>query len=244
MRRPTDSSVITMPYGATTAPYSKSNPHAGVDYRAPQGANIYAPHSGKVTVASTQGSCGLAVDIDGGRFKSRLCHNSSKTVNVGQQVSEGQVVAKAGSTGQASGPHCHWVLWDNGTRVDGSKYITDNGGSMATIVDDNITRLLYSVIMHRIPDTNANKDQYDAWRGREIIGVITDMYKSGEWQSIDNALKVNKIREDRLNKIGAAVGLNPDKDGLDAIVSKVESLAKNNSGVVPQELKKGIYEVK
>lgn len=125
MRRPTDSSVITLRYGATSAPYSAYNPHAGVDYRAPTGANIYAPHSGKVTIAGSQGACGLAVDINGSRFKSRLCHNSKLLVAVGNEVFEGQVVAKAGATGQASGSHCHWVLWDNGNRVDGSKYVSE-----------------------------------------------------------------------------------------------------------------------
>lgn len=129
MHKPTDG-VVTFPYGATTYPYSVSNPHAGVDYGANQGDNIYAPHPGTVNYVGNLGDCGLAVDIQGGKYKSRLCHNSQLLVSNGQQVNEGQVIAKAGATGKAIGVHSHWVLWDNGTRVDGSKYVSGTIGDM------------------------------------------------------------------------------------------------------------------
>lgn len=141
MKRPTDSAVITLPYGSTSAPYSRTNPHAGTDYRAPTGSNIYAPHGGKITHSGSLGDCGLAIDIDGGRFKSRLCHNSKLLKLVGNQVNEGDVVALSGATGAAVGAHCHWVLWDNGNRVDGSKYVTI-GGNMSSLVNGDIDNLL------------------------------------------------------------------------------------------------------
>lgn len=126
MIKPTDGYVY-FPYGATTAPYSPSNPHAGVDYTARTGDNIYAPHSGKVVLSQDDlGPCGKAIDIEGGRYKSRLCHNSQRLVGVGVQVSEGQIVAKAGASGNATGAHCHWVLWVDGIRVDPVKYLTSN----------------------------------------------------------------------------------------------------------------------
>lgn len=125
MKAPTNGR-ITLGFNATEPPYSPSAPHAGVDYAANQGDPVVAPHAGKITVAGDMGPCGNGIDIDGGRFKSRLCHNSQLLLGVGTQVSEGQLVARAGSTGLASGPHSHWVLWDNGTRVDGSKYVGEN----------------------------------------------------------------------------------------------------------------------
>lgn len=140
MRKPT-SGQITFPYGATTYPYSSSNPHSGVDYGAKLGDNVYAPHAGKVTFVGSLGDCGLGIDIDGGRFKSRLCHNSSFIVSVGKQVAEGEVVARAGASGKALGVHSHWVLWDNGVRVDGSKYLTNNGGNMAKFTKEQINAI-------------------------------------------------------------------------------------------------------
>lgn len=108
--------------------------HLAVDIAGPHRSHVYAPHAGKITYAGQLGSgtndAGLAIDVDGGTYKSRLGHNDQIIVSVGQQVSEGQHVGYQGFTGYTQpdnvvqGSHCHWVLWENGTRVDGRRYIT------------------------------------------------------------------------------------------------------------------------
>lgn len=168
MHRPTDSPVITLKFGATSPPYSQSSPHQGVDYRArPEGRNVYAPHAGKITLTGTQGACGKAVDIDGGRFKSRLCHNSVYKVSVGQQVSEGQLVALSGATSNVPiSPHVHWVLWDNGTRVDGSKYITEE--------EEMVTKELMDKVWPLITYDGKGPTQadYDVWVGKKDLNTL------------------------------------------------------------------------
>ena len=72
------------------------------------------------------GVCGYgnAVIIDHGNgLQSLYGHNSSLTVSVGETVSQGQVIAYAGSTGYSTGPHCHFEVRQNGEAVDPMGYL-------------------------------------------------------------------------------------------------------------------------
>lgn len=108
MRRPVDSPyVITTEFGVSDS-YAKFGRHSGVDYAKSTGSPVYAPTSGTLTqVVSPTG--GNMVVIFDGRFYHRLMHNSSFSRGNGA-VSEGQVVAKVGTTGLSTGPHCHWDI--------------------------------------------------------------------------------------------------------------------------------------
>ena len=50
-------------------------------------------------------------------------HNSSVLVSVGQKVYQGQIIARAGSTGNSSGNHCHFEVRVNGTSVNPRNYL-------------------------------------------------------------------------------------------------------------------------
>ncbi len=50
-------------------------------------------------------------------------HNSVLQVSVGQTVVRGQQIALAGSTGNSTGPHCHFGVRINGTYVDPAPYL-------------------------------------------------------------------------------------------------------------------------
>ncbi|HCR44429.1 MAG TPA: hypothetical protein DIV41_07585, partial [Ruminococcaceae bacterium] len=52
-------------------------------------------------------------------------HASKVLVSAGQKVSKGQPIARVGSTGNSTGPHCHFEVRKNGTKVDPLKYVSN-----------------------------------------------------------------------------------------------------------------------
>lgn len=100
--------------------------HRGLDITcsAALGKPIYAAESGVVTIASYQGDLGNYVLIDhGGGVKTGYGHNTSLLVSVGEHVERGQQIAVMGSTGYSFGPHCHFVLIQNGQYVNPEPYL-------------------------------------------------------------------------------------------------------------------------
>ncbi len=91
---------------------AKFGRHSGIDYSVPTGRSVYAPTSGTITniVSPTGGN--MVVLFSGGLWH-RLMHNSSFSRPNGP-VSEGEEVAKAGSTGLSTGPHVHWDINNEG----------------------------------------------------------------------------------------------------------------------------------
>jgi len=93
--------------------------HQGLDISGAHGAPIYAADSGTVVTVSHGSGYGNYVVISHGNGITTLySHNSSNAVSVGQSVSKGQVIGYIGSTGNATGPHVHFEVSVNGTRVD------------------------------------------------------------------------------------------------------------------------------
>ncbi|MCL2171457.1 MAG: peptidoglycan DD-metalloendopeptidase family protein [Defluviitaleaceae bacterium] len=93
--------------------------HTGVDLRAPHGTNILAAEAGIVTFSGWSPGWGLRIDIthyDG--LVTMYTHNSANLVSLGDYVSRGQVIARAGSTGDATGPHLHFEVRRNGRHID------------------------------------------------------------------------------------------------------------------------------
>lgn len=92
------------------------------------GANIYAMKSGEVIVAKTTYTpgydYGMYVVIDHGNgYQSLYAHMSSVYVTVGQMVSQSDVIGLVGSTGWSTGPHLHFEIRKDGTRVDPLQYV-------------------------------------------------------------------------------------------------------------------------
>lgn len=101
-----------------------STNHKGVDLAAPYGADILASAAGVVTTAKYSASAGNYVVIAHGNGISTVyMHASSLLVSVGETVSQGQVIAKVGSTGYSSGNHLHFGVIKNGVYVDPMGYI-------------------------------------------------------------------------------------------------------------------------
>ena len=99
--------------------------HLGLDIACPMGTSIKAADGGTVIKAGWSGSYGnlVAIKHDNGTV-TYYAHNSSVLVSVGQKVYQGQIIAKAGMTGNASGPHCHFEVRVNGTSVNPRNYLS------------------------------------------------------------------------------------------------------------------------
>ena len=105
--------------------YSSGRYHGGVDFPVPKGSPIYASASGTVIIAKRLNySYGHYLVVDHGNGLSTLyAHNSKLLVGVGDHVNKGQVIARSGSTGNSTGPHCHFEVRVNGTRVNPFNYL-------------------------------------------------------------------------------------------------------------------------
>ena len=104
-------------------------PHKGVDFRAPTGAPIFASYKGKVEAVKRSPSFGNVIilihRIAGQIYRTLYAHLSSfvKGLREGLSVRAGQCLGKAGSTGQARGPHLHFELHKGTTPVDPLPYL-------------------------------------------------------------------------------------------------------------------------
>jgi len=92
--------------------------HTGVDIAASSGTPIHAAGSGVVILSAYYRGYGNAVIIDHGNNVTTLYgHCSALLVSEGQSVKVGQVIARVGATGMATGPHLHWEVRRHGTPV-------------------------------------------------------------------------------------------------------------------------------
>jgi len=99
--------------------------HTGVDIACSYGSPIYAAADGVVSrVQYLNYGYGYNVIIDHGNGKKTLyAHNSRIDVVVGQVVSQGEIIAREGSTGRSTGPHVHFEVIINGVKVNALNYI-------------------------------------------------------------------------------------------------------------------------
>lgn len=116
---------ITSPYGYRVHPiFGTTIYHSGIDIGVDYGTPIHSADSGTVIYTGWISGYGNAVIIDHGNGMQTLYgHNQSLNVSEGQSVSKGQVIAFAGSTGNSTGPHCHFEVQVNGSAVDPMGYL-------------------------------------------------------------------------------------------------------------------------
>lgn len=98
--------------------------HTGVDFACASGSKVVAAESGTVIISTdlknsdgSYRSYGRYIviahdkkDSAGNYVYTLYAHNSSRVVSEGQYVKKGQLIAYSGSTGNSSGPHCHFEV--------------------------------------------------------------------------------------------------------------------------------------
>jgi murein DD-endopeptidase MepM/ murein hydrolase activator NlpD len=116
-----DLSRIASGFGYRIDPiYKTPKLHAGLDFAAPIGTPIYATADGVVKVAgNTNNGYGIHVVIDHGYgYETLYGHMVRTRAHVGEHVKRGEVIGYVGSTGKSTGPHCHYEVHKNGTKLD------------------------------------------------------------------------------------------------------------------------------
>ncbi|WP_423928303.1 M23 family metallopeptidase [Dokdonella sp.] len=118
-------------YGTRTDPITgRQAVHLGVDFDVPMGSDILAVAEGVVTYSAVRNGYGNVVEIDHGNgYMTRYAHNSRNLAEVGTRVHVGQVIAKVGSSGRSTGPHCHFEVWLNGRPVNPMAYVRSTRAS-------------------------------------------------------------------------------------------------------------------
>jgi murein DD-endopeptidase MepM/ murein hydrolase activator NlpD len=116
---------ITSPFGWRVHPIFRTrNFHSGIDIGAPSGRNIVASDGGTVLWADWLGGYGKTVIISHGNFSTLYAHASALLVEDGDKVTQGQVIARIGSTGHSTGPHLHFEVRNQaGTRLNPSDHV-------------------------------------------------------------------------------------------------------------------------
>ena len=98
--------------------------HLGIDFDAPAGTAIHAVADGVITFVGQRSGYGNVVEIDHGNgYMTRYAHNNKNLATVGERVRAGQTIARVGSTGRATGPHCHFEVWLHGRAVNPIAYV-------------------------------------------------------------------------------------------------------------------------
>ena len=122
MRKPVPNATFRSPFGARRHPIlGYVRMHTGVDWAAPRGSPILAAGDGEIIKAGWSRGYGYHTEIrHANGYVSSYSHQNAfaKGIKPGIKVHQGQVIGYVGSTGLSTGPHCHFEVIVNSTKVD------------------------------------------------------------------------------------------------------------------------------
>jgi murein DD-endopeptidase MepM/ murein hydrolase activator NlpD len=123
--RPVTAGYISSRFGKRTDPFTgRQAVHKGIDFAGPAGSDVIAVASGLVVWSGKRSGFGQLIEVDHGNgLVTRYAHNADNLVSVGDMVKRGQVIARMGKTGRATGPNLHFEVLRNGHPVDPLPYI-------------------------------------------------------------------------------------------------------------------------
>ena len=110
------------------SPFNGYPGHKGMDIAGPWGTPVVAAADGQVIEANNYDSWGYSwgyyvLIYHNGTYSTRYAHLSSVAVSTGQYVTAGTVIGYEGDTGNVTGPHLHFEVYENGTRVDPARFL-------------------------------------------------------------------------------------------------------------------------
>ena len=142
----------------------KMRSHKGTDFAAKRGTPIMATGNGKVKFIGRKGGYGRLIILehrDG--YETRYGHMSKFNPNLkeGTKVYQGDIIGYVGSSGLATGPHCHYEFRKNGIPADPMKVKLPNSLSLtptelANFRTKAINLVLQLNVLHRFANSNVN----------------------------------------------------------------------------------------
>lgn len=125
-RWPVSNCRFTSPFGMRMHPlYKKWKFHNGVDLAAPKNAPIVATAGGVVTFVGWKSYSGRTVIVNHpSGYQTIYMHCSSTLVKQGERVSKGQLIARVGRTGSATGHHLHFSIKKGNSYLDPVAYVS------------------------------------------------------------------------------------------------------------------------
>lgn len=179
-------------YGRRRAPIpGASTNHLAVDIPAPVGTEVPAPASGVVEFAGTRGNAGKMMIIrhaDGS--STEFMHLDGFVAEQGATITQGQVVARSGNTGNSSGPHLHWA----------SKDANGNPRNPQSLVGQEIAGTAAPAAGEVAADVTAQTaERRDRRPGRSILTPAQQMRALGVIEQIESNSdrRVEKERQDK-----------------------------------------------
>lgn len=123
---PVRSGFMASQFGMRIDPFNGTRAfHSGIDFDGVKGADVLTVASGVVVFAGRHPSYGNMIDIDHGNgYTTRYAHNDKNLVKVGDVVTGGQLIAKMGATGRATGSHVHFEVWQDGKPINPKKFVS------------------------------------------------------------------------------------------------------------------------
>jgi murein DD-endopeptidase MepM/ murein hydrolase activator NlpD len=126
LRKPLDGEAsLSSPFGYRIDPFlGRPSLHPGVDLIEAYGAEIRCAGAGRVVHAGPMGGYGDMVEIDHGNgLTTRYAHMSEILVEEGQEVAQGALIGRIGSSGRSTGPHLHYEVRVDGEPVDPERFL-------------------------------------------------------------------------------------------------------------------------
>jgi murein DD-endopeptidase MepM/ murein hydrolase activator NlpD len=116
---PIQSREITSHYGMRKYPFTGAlSFHTGIDIKANTGAPVKAAMDGTVAVVNNNWLYGQHILISHTNgYKTLYAHLSATSVKEGEKVAQGKKIGEVGSTGQSTGPHLHFGVYDKNGKL-------------------------------------------------------------------------------------------------------------------------------
>lgn len=123
--RPVVEGWVSSYYGRRIDPFNgRKTFHHGLDFAGRLGSDVVAVADGMVTWTGKNGGYGRLVEVDHGNgYVTRYAHNKAITVQSGDRVEKGQVLALMGSTGRSTGPHVHFEVLLDGKHINPYSFV-------------------------------------------------------------------------------------------------------------------------